>query len=310
MNAQVDLRAPGEALVDAVIVSYRSRATLRACAEPLASLSWVDTTVVDNASPDGSAEVAADLPVRLIRSPRNGGFAYGCNLGMAGGRAPFVLLLNPDARIDAAGLAVLVQAMQADSSLGVVGPRIVGEDGHLAWSQRRFPRLRSTYAQALFLHRLLPRTSWTDEVIRDPAAYRSPGSPDWLSGACLLLRRSALAPSGGLDARFFLYSEDTDLCRRLRAAGYGVRFEPGATVLHLGGASAPRSETEWISARSHVRYARKHSRPGVAALDALGLALGAATHAAVWFHRPARARGHAAAARSALASLRSAEAAP
>jgi GT2 family glycosyltransferase len=296
--------------VDVVVVSYNSRATLRACVEPLAALPWAQLTVVDNDSQDDSPGAVADLPVRVIRSAHNGGFSYGCNVGAAVGSSPFVLLLNPDARLSPDNLRVLVDVLERDRSIGVVGPRILDEDGTLAWSQRRFPRLRSTYAQALLLHRLLPRAAWTDEVVRDAAAYDRPGSPDWLSGACMLLRRTALEDIGGLDTGFFLYSEDTDLCRRLRQAGWGVRFEPGATVHHVGGGSAPRTTTEWISATSHVRYARKHGRRGVAALDALGLALGGATHALLWLRRPERARGHAAAVRAALASIRARESTP
>ena len=299
-----------DALVDVVVVAYNSRATLRACVAPLCELPWVRVTVVDNASPEGGAETVADLPLRLIRAPRNGGFSYGCNLGVAGGEAPYVLLLNPDARLDAAGLERLVAVLHEDPATGVAGPRLLDDEGGLAWSQRRFPRLRSTFAQALFVQRLLPRATWTDEVIRDPAAYERPGEPDWLSGACLLLRRDALERLGGLDEGFFLYSEDTDLCRRLRDAGYRVRYEPGVTARHEGGASAPRTTTEWIAARSRVRYARKHEPAPVAVAAALGVALSAATHAAVWLHRPDRARGHAAAARAALTSTRSMEAAP
>jgi N-acetylglucosaminyl-diphospho-decaprenol L-rhamnosyltransferase len=296
-------------LVDVVVVSYNSRSTLRACVAPLASLPWVDVTVVDNASPDDSPAAVADLDVNVIRSQHNGGFSYGCNLGAAAGRASYVLFLNPDARLSPRDLRALLDALEEDPQLGVVGPRILHEDGTLAWSQRRFPRLRSTYAQALLLHRLFPRAAWTDELVRDAAAYERPGSPDWLSGACLLVRRAALEEVGGLDQGFFLYSEDTDLCRRLRQAGWGVRFDPRATVHHVGGASAPRTTTEWISATSHVRYARKHGRRGTAALDAVGVALGGATHAAIWLRRPERARGHFAAFRAALASLRSKESA-
>ena len=87
------------------------------------ALPWVDVTVVDNACPEDSSRVVEDLPVRIVRSPRNGGFAYGCNLGMANGSAEFVLLLNPDAEIDAASLAVLVDALRADPSLAGIGPR-------------------------------------------------------------------------------------------------------------------------------------------------------------------------------------------
>jgi N-acetylglucosaminyl-diphospho-decaprenol L-rhamnosyltransferase len=292
------------ATVDAVVVAYNSRDTLRAAVEPVAVLPWVRVTVVDNASPDHSAAAVADLPVRIIDAPRNGGFAYGCNLGTSAGDAEFVLLLNPDARIGARGLAALVDALRADPRLGGVGPRLLDERGRLAWSQRRFPRLRTTYAQALFLQRAAPRASWTDEVIRDRAAYERPGTPDWLSGACLLLRREALDTVGGLDEGFFLYSEETDLFRRLRAAGWRAGYEPRATARHVGGVSAPRSTTKRAWACSRVRYARKHHGPVVAALEAAGIAIGALAHAAVWIHRPALARGHVDAARAALGAVR------
>jgi N-acetylglucosaminyl-diphospho-decaprenol L-rhamnosyltransferase len=299
---------PGSSVtVDAVVVAYNSRETLRACVAPLAELPWVAVTVVDNASPDDSAAAVADLPVRVIRAPQNGGFAYGCNLGLADATAEFVLLLNPDARIDADSLSSLVDALRAESRVAGVGPRTLDDAGRLVWSQRRFPRLRSTYAQAVFLQRVLPMASWTDEVIRDPDAYARPGAPDWISGACLLLRREALDPIGGLDEGFFLYSEDTDLFRRLRSAGWEVRYEPRATARHRGGASAPRHTTERIAARSRVRYARKHQGATVAMLEACGVLIGALTHAVAWLHRPARARGHAAAARAALVAVRSSE---
>ncbi len=293
--------------IDAVIVAYNSRATLRACVTPLLDLPSVSVTVVDNACPDHSAEVIADLPVRVIRAPHNGGFSYGCNLGIAGGGSEFVLLLNPDARLERDSLAALADGLAADPLAGGAGPRTLDGSGRLVWSQRRFPRLRMTYARALFLQRVLPRAGWADEIIRDPECYTSAAAPDWLSGACLLLRREALESVGGLDEGFFLYSEDTDLFRRMLGEGWRARYEPAATARHQGGASAPRHTTAWVEARSRVRYARKHHGPATALAEACGVALGALTHAAVWLHRPERARGHAAAARAALGAVRSSE---
>lgn len=287
--------------IDAVIVSYRSAATLRGCVEPLAAMPGVQVTVVDNDSPDDAVETIADLRAEVERSPRNGGFSYGCNLGAARGGAPLLLFLNPDARLDAGALEALTAALGRDPSMALVGPRIIEDDGELAWSQRRFPRLRSTFAQALFLHRLFPRAAWTDELIRDRAAYERPGSPDWVSGACMLVRRDAFEAVGGLDERFFLYCEDTDLCKRLRDARHTIGFEPAAEVHHVGGASSGAGETRPIAARSRVLYARKHLSPVAARTEALGVALGEAIHAATAVTRPATRRGHMAALRAALA---------
>jgi N-acetylglucosaminyl-diphospho-decaprenol L-rhamnosyltransferase len=288
-----------ETEIDVVVVAYRSGETLRGCVEPLAAMPGVHVTVVSNACPDDSAATIADIEaVDIVRAPRNGGFAYGCNLGVARGSSPLVLFLNPDARIDAAALDALVGALRADPQAALVGPRILDDDGSLAFSLRRFPRLRSTFAKALFLHRVFPLASWTDELVRDPAAYELPSTAEWVSGACMLVRRDAYEAIEGFDEGMFLYCEDTDLCLRLWEAGHSVRFEPAALVRHVGGASSGAGETQAIAARSRVYYARKHRGRVAARLEALGVALDEATHAAAALTRPATRRGHLAALRA------------
>src|SRR5436190_8328089 len=109
------MSGPGEhTRVDVVVVSYHNQRTLRSCVAAMAHQAGVAVVVVDNASPDGDGETVADLPVDVVRASRNGGFAYGCNLGAARGSAPYLLLLNPDARIGAADLAALVEALERD----------------------------------------------------------------------------------------------------------------------------------------------------------------------------------------------------
>lgn len=285
--------------VDVVVVSYNSGETLRDCVEPFAHMRDVDVYVVDNDSRDGALETIADLPQHTIARGENGGFAAGCNDGWRAGSAPLVLFLNPDARLDEASLRRLVHVLEADEGVGIVGPRLLAADGTVQFSQRRFPALRSTFAQALFLHRLFPRAAWSDEVVRDPAAYDAPGSPDWLSGACLLVRRDVLERIGGWDDSFFLYSEDTDLCRRARNAGFEVRYVPTATATHVGGQSSPRAGLLPMLAESRVRYARKHETAGRAFCQRVGVALSALSHLASARTRGARA-GHARALRNTL----------
>jgi N-acetylglucosaminyl-diphospho-decaprenol L-rhamnosyltransferase len=286
--------------VDVVIVSYNSRDRLRGCVEPLLGVPGVHVIVVDNASPDGSLDAVANLALTAIQLETNGGFAHGVNAGWRAGSAPYVLLLNPDARIDGASIEVLVQALSGRQELGAVAPRIVGEDGSLDYSQRRYPRLRSTYARALFLHRIFPAAPWTDELVRDADAYAAPREPDWVSGACILLRRDALMKLGGLDEGFFMYAEDIDLCRRLRSEGYGLAFEPAALVEHEGGASAPRSNLLPVLAESRLRYAAKHRSRPAALLERAGIALEALTHMVVARGGRAARAGHARALRLAV----------
>ena len=280
-------------LVDVVVVSYNNRAQLRACVEPLLGAEDVHVIVVDNASPDGSLDVVDGLPLTAIQQTHNGGFAAGVNAGWRAGSAPSVLLLNPDARMEVESLRMLFQTLDAAPEVGAAAPRIQNGDGTLDWSQRRFPRLRSTYARALFLHRVFPRAAWTDELVRDAEAYARRGTPDWVSGACILVRREALVELAGLDEGFFMYAEDTDLCKRLRAVGYELVFEPDVVVEHVGGASAPRAGLLPALAASRARYAAKHYGRLTALLERLGLALEAATHALVGRGGRAARAGHA-----------------
>lgn len=280
------------AQIDVVVVSYNSEDHLRACVEPLSRVPEVRVIVVDSASSDGTVESVSDLPISIVQLSENRGFAHASNVGWRQGDAPFALFLNPDATIEVESLRRLVGVAEEAPAIGAVAPRIVAEDGSLDLSQRRFPRLRSTYAQALFLHRFVPRAEWTDELVRNKEAYERSGAPEWASGACLLVRRSALEQLNGLDEGFFLYCEDLDLCRRLRDAGLELRFEPGAVAVHEGGASAPRTSLLPVLAASRVRYARKHQPSPVALLERLGIAIGALTHAVVTRGGfPAR-RGH------------------
>ena len=142
--------------------------------------------------------------------------------------------------------------LDADERVGVVAPQILDEDGHREPSLRRYPRLRSTYAQALFLHRVFRRAAWADELVHDPAAYERRGSAEWVSGACMLLRRSALVELGGMDDGFFLYCEDTDICQRLADRGYDVRYEPAASRATLAAprARVPSCTASWPRAAS------------------------------------------------------------
>lgn len=264
--------------VDVVVVSYNSAGTLRRCVEPLAGRSGINVIVVDNASVDGALATVEDLPVTTVATGRNGGFSFGVNAGWRAGDAPYVLILNPDARCEPATVERLTAVLDAHGDIGAVAPWILNEDGSTQWSLRRFPRLLSTLSTALGFQRVWPRAAWTDEVIRTPEAYRHAWRPDWASGACLLVRRSLLTRLGGLDEGFFLYCEDKDVCRRIRDAGLAVAYEPEACCRHAGGASAPRAGLLPVLAASRVRYARKHDRPAVAALHRAAIALGCATH--------------------------------
>jgi GT2 family glycosyltransferase len=277
--------------VDVVVVSYNSRAQLRGTVAPLAGRDGIHVIVVDSASADGSLDVVEGLAEERIALPENRGFAYACNRGWRAGTSGRVLFLNPDARIEPADLERLAAVLESRPEVGCVGPRIVGPDGELEYSIRRFPRLRSRYAQALFLQRVFPDAAWADEVLRSEELYARAGTAEWLSGACLLLRRETLEALDGLDDGFFLYCEDIDLCRRVWSLGLQVWYEPAATCVHEGGASAPRPALLPVLAESRLRYAHKHFGPAERLAERVGIGLGSLTHLVVG--RRGTRRGHA-----------------
>ena len=279
--------------IDVVVVAYNSRQYLRACVEPLAGVPGVSILVVDNACPERSFEVVRQLAgVRVIHMGRNGGFASGCNGGWRAGGSEFVLFLNPDARLELDALVRLAHVLEKDPVAGVVGPRTHHKDGTLAWSIRRFPSLRSTYGQALFLHHLAPRASWVDEVVRDPARYERPGRVDWLPGTCLLVRRSTLEAVGGFDERFFLYVEDKDFCWRVSRAGLDVVYSPDAICVHEGGRSFPRARLLPMLAASRLRYAKRHHGVIGAILERVGIGIGEGLRTMIGRGESGHRRGH------------------
>ena len=247
---------PAVARVDVVVVTYNSRDMIRACVEPLCRHPDIDVIVVDNNSSDGTLDAIAGLGVHTIPRNDNLGFAFACNQGWRAGGSPFVVFLNPDTRADAADILGLADVLAEQPAVGAVGPLIHDEDGHLHVSQRRFPSAAISLASAFFVPRLRPSTRWslTSSLRR---IYQHSGSPDWVSGACVAVPRALLERIGGLDERFFMYYEDADLGRRLRDAGFDIRFEPHVSIVHVGGASAPRARLIPVMTESRILYAEK-----------------------------------------------------
>ena len=206
--------------LDVVVVTYNSAEHLGSALEPLPSGTRV--IVVDNASTDGSAEVARRLGAEVVQNPVNAGFAAAANQGVALGDAELVLFLNPDAHIDADTLDRLGRRLDDDPSLAVVAPRLHHDDGREQRVSWPFPSAGGAWREALGLHRLVT------------------GSPDpgFVIGACFLVRRSVFESLGGFDNRFWLYGEEAELCRRARERGWGVALAPELAADHVGGASA------------------------------------------------------------------------
>ena len=269
----VQLSSPTPPALSIIIVSWNVREPLRAC---LASLPLADpqveVIVVDSASADGTpAMVAAEFPtVHLIGSPDNLGYARGNNVGLQAARGRCLFVLNPDTVIVGNALAVLTQYLDTHPAVGLVGPRLLTPTGGTQSSRRRFPTPALLFFESTWLQRLAPR-GWLRRYYVEDLPDDAPAEVDWVVGAALCVRRAAYAQVGGFDETFFMYSEELDWQRRLRAAGWGIAHVPAACVIHAEAQSSAQvpAATHIRFNSSKVRYMRKYH--GALAAQALRL---------------------------------------
>lgn len=253
--------------VAVVIVNYQSYAELHAC---LASLgparAEVSLVVVDHATSAEAADtIGAAFPhVHLLRVDANEGFAAGVNRGTRLLGARYTILLNPDSIATPDLPSQLAAWMDEHPDAGVAGPRILNNDGSTQPSARRFPDLTTGIAgRSSWLTRVLPNNALSrHNLAPSTQAGAGPAGVDWVSGACLIVRREAFEAVGGMDEGFFLYWEDADFCRRLTEAGWRVMYVPSISVRHTGGASSRHAADASLVAfhDSAYRLFTKHAR--------------------------------------------------
>ncbi len=265
-------RADQQPDLGVVILNWNTRDLLRDClrsAFASAGLTY-RICVVDNASPDGSADmVAEEFPqALLIRNPVNNGYAAGNNLGLQAlgfGRdrldAPrYALLLNPDTVVPPDAFARMAAHLDAHPETGVAGPRLVLPDGRLDLACRRsFPTPEVAFYRLTGLSLLFPRSR---RFGRYNLTYLDPSQEapvDSVVGAFMLVRREAIARAGLLDENFFMYGEDLDWALEIRKAGWNARYFPDVTVLHVKRAASRRSSRAQIAFHEAMLYFyRKH----------------------------------------------------
>lgn len=300
-----------------IVVSFNSAAFLERCLASVdAWLRGVDhhVCVVDNASSDGSAALVHRLfpRVEVIAKGENLGFAAGVNCGLRATEGRYVLWLNPDAELLDGGARDLIDYLGTHPGVGIVGPQLVDPSGEVQLSCRAFPSYRTAlFHRYALITRLFPRNPGSRQYLLSDWDHRSAREVDWVSGACLLHRRSVLEDIGGLDERFFMYCEDVDFCLRARQAGWGVQYHPGMRVLHhLGGSSRPESVRLVVARhrsmwRYYAKHFRRHPLKDAVVAGAVWARCGLAAARAAWRgRRVARGPGDAGAARSTLAAKR------
>ncbi len=250
------------------VVSYRTPELLAACLRSLERERRqlaLDVTVTDNASGDGSAELVAErFPwARLVRNTENVGFGRAHNQALRGSDARYLLVLNADAEVQPGALSRLARYLEEHPGVGAVGPRLRYPDGRTQPSRRRFPTPSTFFLESTQLQRLFPSAPTIHRYYVLDRSDDETQDVDWLVGACVCVRGEAASQVGLFDERFFLYSEELDWCRRLRAAGWRVVYLPEAEVTHLEGGSSRHDlvARDVHFQESKLRYVEKwHSR--------------------------------------------------
>jgi GT2 family glycosyltransferase len=254
-----------------VTVHYNSEAYLFDCLRSVAAAtrSTFEQILVDNASEDREVlnRVRQEFPrVAIVENPRNLGFAAGCNAGIERASGRYVLFLNPDARLVPGALDEMVSCLDARPDVAVLGAPLVYADGSdQRTAGRAFPSpLLFLFGRTTLLTRLFPnnRISSRFAPARDPDRD-APYPADWVSGACMLVRRAAIDEVGPPDPAFFFAWEDADWCFRMRAAGWGVHCHHEPLAVHVEGGSSERGwRSLWLTTvefhRGAYRYYRKH----------------------------------------------------
>jgi GT2 family glycosyltransferase len=269
--------------VTIVIVTYNSEHVvgdlLKSIPGALDGIS-ADVVVVDNGSADNTISVVESLGHRVVVAEKNLGYAGGLNLGVRSApRSPAILLLNPDLRMHEHAVPVMLEALK-EPRTGIVAPKVLSEDGSVHRSLRREPSLGRTLGLTG-----TNRPAFAEYLTR-PEEYAEPRFVDWALGAALLISRDVYDELGGWDESYFLYSEETDFCLRARDRGILTRYEPGATVMHIGGGSGQSGRTHSMQIVNRVRlYRRRHNE--VAAWAYLLLT---AAREAVWIRRNPKSR--------------------
>lgn len=230
--------------LDIIIVNYNSTGYLLQCLGSIRSAlngCTANIFVCDNGSTDHVDRITAESPqVRLVKNGANMGFAKAANRALEQITSPYVMLLNPDTYVMDDFFQTVLDYMVGNPKIGVLGPRILNYDGTVQGSARSFPTpLTSLFGRNSLMTRLFPNNSISRKnIVTDRAGDYEPITPDWISGACMVIRREAIEDVGLLDENFFMYWEDADWCRRMRMNGWKVVYLPKATVFHYVGASS------------------------------------------------------------------------
>ena len=249
------------------IVSYNTKDVLLDCLRSVHAHTTaiaLEVIVVDNDSRDGTVAALKDAypAMRIVENPDNRGFAKAVNQALTVSRGRHVLLLNSDTVVRDQALATMVAYLDDHPDVGAVSCKQWTGYGHLNQTCFPFPSIRDHLFYSALFQRIAP-TLQAAAVATQAVDCTQSQDVDWANGACLMIRRSLLQQSGGLDEEFFMYFEDVDLCRRLHQQGYRVRHVAEAEIVHFIGCSSghDREHLQVVWEFSRIRYIEKHFSP-------------------------------------------------
>ncbi|MDM7998332.1 MAG: glycosyltransferase family 2 protein [Acidobacteriota bacterium] len=254
--------------ISAIIVSWNTKKLTMDCIRSLESSGGrlsIEIIVVDNASSDGSPDaIAAEFPnIVLIRNNRNLGFASANNIGIRRSTGAYICLINSDVLVPENCLPNMIEHMEQNRNIGVLGPLMRLADGSIGDSCMRFPSVSNWFCRALALDTIFKRWRVFGGFLMTDFRYDRTHDVDVLTGWFWMVRREALQKTGLLDERFFMYGEDIEWCKRFRDAGWRVVFFPEAEAVHYCGKSSAKAPTRFYveMQRANMQYfAKYHSR--------------------------------------------------
>jgi N-acetylglucosaminyl-diphospho-decaprenol L-rhamnosyltransferase len=295
--------AGGRHRLSVIIVSANSANWLRPCLEAVFRRAGdvdLDVVVVASGCTDETvALVESEFPEARAISCDNLGFAHANNCALRTVDADWVLFLNPDTEVLHGTFADLLDRLDTQPTVGLVGVRQVTPDGQLSPTIRRFPNASRTFFEALGSEHFPFRAAWLGERELDLSVYDREASCDWTSGSFMFARLEALQSAGFMDERFFLYCEETDLCLRIKHAGWEIRHLPYVTILHHENKAGWNARLDAQAAYAKGLYFRKHFSPLHRLVAMGGLVLGYSLRSALGPGGPERRESS----RAALATL-------
>jgi hypothetical protein len=247
-----------------VVVTWNAKAYVEECLQSLVNDKQILTeiVVVDNASSDGTPElVHRQFPeVKLIRNSQNLGFAKANNIGIRAASGTYLALVNSDVVVPPGCLGMLLSFMEAEPTVGIVGPQMIGSNGAVRRSCMRFPSLTNSVCRAVGLDRFPTLSRLVGGQMMAEFSHERIANVEVLNGWFWMIRRAALDQVGLLDERFFIYGEDLDWCHRFRKAGWRLVFNPEARAIHYGGASSSAAPVRFYleMQRANLQYWNKH----------------------------------------------------